>query len=436
MSVQEDIKSLVAMLPVWDSSIWEPLQQKKFKSAEEQLIELFRNFEPADWGTVQWKLLFVGAPAIRGELSPEEWGANVVPLLVRAIFRTANGKVVAQVLQSLPLPAIQEFLGILKREIAETSFVGGFEGLKTSNPSLYLFLSTAPSQELGVNFIEYPKELPRKKVEDRFIRLMPELKAALFSYEYAEIIFRASQKNHLSEEKTTLVARLVGRTLMGFVHLDDFTKALRDVLLVDTRISDAVTMEITQKIFSKLTFLIQEAYEPEVREELLPTQRETVNISFSPTTSRSSPRSSSSAPFVLHEEKSVAGGERKDSMRGFSLPFGLFKPKAPDPITSKASVETPKQVHYSEYRTSLAPGAGGEFINLETFGKTSATPMAATPLPVKAPITAPPTTAAPTLEATLQIKKTQAPPLPARTQPTPTKNESSPKVEGNTVDLR
>ncbi|GEM_PF-2992873 len=139
----------------------------------------------------------------------------------------------------------------------------------------------------------------------------------------------------------------------------------------------------------------------------------------SPTTTKSTV-----TPFVLHEEKPLTSEAKKEPMKGFSLPFGLFKPKAPESTISRASVEAPKQVHYSEYRSGGAPGGGGEFINLETFGKTSVAPKSVTPP------TPPPPSSSPATPLT--IKK----PDSAGLAKAPESGTGTPKIEKNTVDLR
>jgi len=167
------------------------------------------------------------------------------------------------------------------------------------------------------------------------------------------------------------------------------------------------------------------------------------------------------APLVLHEERALTADAKKETMKGFSLPFGLFKPKPPEAAaTPKVTVEAPKTVHYSEYRTNLSSGAGGEFINLETFGKmrpatdstkepvsppeiqgvdvrpssagganagaAPAKPNTSTVMPVAAP-------GFPMKESSLVIKKDAPQPLPRRS---PESESATPKVEGNTLDLR
>lgn len=306
--------------------------------------------------------------------------------------------------------------------------------------------------------------------KNRFLQrldILPQpIRDIAFSLEAGGVLQSIAEAHHLDRERTKGLLTHAGAVFFGFVHRTDFAKELGENLKLDPKIAVSIAEETERKVFSRISKELDEFYQPtagteEPQESMearltapLPNPEDAFFIKIrnrlpatvgTPTTTTKDD-ASPSAPFVLHEEKSVGEGVKKDSMKGFSLPFGLFKQKqgelAPTP---RATVEAPsfakatagkptkeeeKVVHYSEYRTNLAPGAGGEFINLETFGKTPATP------PVKTPITAPPTTTAPTSEATLQIKKTQAAPLPARTQPVPTRNGNSPKVEGNTVDLR
>lgn len=291
---------------------------------------------------------------------------------------------------------------------------------------------------------------------------LPEsIRAFAFSIEIGGILRSIAAAHHLDDRKSNQILAVTAGVFFGFVHRTDFAKEIADTLKLDMKIADSIADEIGRKVFAQIQTELDRFYQPTLTSE----ERENTAISVSeravkpelstpvflkprpvpaPVAPTPSSQGTANAPFVLHEEKSVIGEVKKDSMKGFSLPFGLFKPKAPEGAAPKASVEAPRTIHYSEYRTNLTPGAGGEFINLETFGKISAAPKVApsapplpsTPPPTKTPIVMPSTTATPTPEATLQIKKTQAAPLPARTQPISLKNESSPKVEGNTVDLR
>lgn len=298
------------------------------------------------------------------------------------------------------------------------------------------------------------------------------IRDAAFSLEIGMVLKSIAETHHLDPARTNALTRIVGAVFFGFVHRTDFAKELGEDLKLDPKIASSIADEVERKVFSRISKELDEFYQPatateEPREDIsegpsaqLPSPEDafflkiknrisaTATVPIPPKKEGALPN----APFVLHEEKSVAEGLKKDSMKGFSLPFGLFKQKQEESSpAARATVEVPKReveekkvVHYSEYRTSLTPGAGGEFINLETFGKTSAAPKVTpsapplpdAPLPIKAPIVTPSTAAIPAPEATLQIKKIQAAPLPARTQPIAMREGNSPKVEGNTVDLR
>lgn len=343
--------------------------------------------------------------------------------------------------------------------------------------------------------------------------LLPEsIRNFAFSLEIGGTLRSIAEAHHLNKERVDKILALSGAVLFGFVHRTDFAKEIGESVDLDAKIAQSIADEVGRKVFSRIQNELDEFYQPILTDEETPENRK--NTALTPDSSNfkipsftefhrtpskttlvpppppSAPTSVTTpavtTPFVLHEERGMAENAKKDQMKGFSLPFGLFKPKQSEaPSTPRVTVEAPtdasafakaspdkkeeaKTVHYSEYRSNLPSHAGGEFINLETFGvKTRMSPnkeestnitngtsksVAKTPvaqLP-NYPVTSSPPTTPISSDGTnkadvsnISIKKpviapqtNTVAPLPTRTQSVPTKNENSPKVEGNTVDLR
>jgi hypothetical protein len=312
--------------------------------------------------------------------------------------------------------------------------------------------------------------ISRTRALNRWDNLPLSLKEALSNPTLGESTISIARAAHLDDRRIAVFARLASYVLMGFIDKEDMVRELKESSELPAPTAAAIVDELYRKAFTPLQKDIESVYNPAHDEETDEdeariTSPELSKPSFeiphvTPRTSSSPSPTSSNAPFVLHEEKSFGTEIRKESMKGFSLPFGLFKSKqgeiAPTP---RATVEAPsfakatagkptkeekRVVHYSEYRTNLAPGTGREFINLETFGKTSVAPKAvvvptpapAVPSPAKTPLTPSQTPYLQTKETPLTIKKPEsAPPLPSA-DPSPSHAANSPKVEGNMVDLR
>ncbi|MDP3974951.1 MAG: hypothetical protein Q8P88_01530 [Candidatus Jorgensenbacteria bacterium] len=299
------------------------------------------------------------------------------------------------------------------------------------------------------------RTISQTQVLKRWDSLPYPLKEALANPTFGESVISIAHASHLDDRKTVALARLTSYVLFGFIDAEETVKELRESCDLPTPTASVIVDELRRKVFAPLRREIESAYNPvlpdETDEEVGPVSRPTLSApSFassrvSPPVARTSipapslPLSRSvNAPFVLHEERQVGEEARKESMKSFSLPFGLFKPKQNEfAQTTRATVEVPRKgpeekkvVHYSEYRTNLTPSVGGEFINLETFGKTSATSKIAAPL---IPQTEQPSQMK---ESVLPIKKNESSPLPPHTTLSSSNAGSLPKVEGNTVDLR
>ncbi|MFH0806647.1 MAG: hypothetical protein V1885_02910 [Candidatus Brennerbacteria bacterium] len=306
----------------------------------------------------------------------------------------------------------------------------------------------------------------KNKFLERLDALPESIRNLAFSLEIGGVLQSIADAHHLDQKKTDKVLALTAAVFFGFIHRTDLAREIEQGANLDTKIAQSITEEIGRKVFSRVETELDEFYQPALAGEDVRETRESSSPESKPRglgtpsflrfkdrpssvlipASAGKGASPSNAPFVLHEEKALSGETRKESMRGFSLPFGLFKPKqgefAPAP---RATIETPsdakapaskptkeegKVVHYSEYRTNLSPGTGGEFINLETFGKTLVAPkVAMSPLIPEQPSTQ-------TKETPLQIKKSESlPPLP-KISPLSSGTGGLPNVEGNVVDLR
>ena len=378
-----DVKNFITIFPVWDNSVWLPLQKKQYDVARQNLKIVISGFNNEEKKRTFWLGLLKGVPAARGTLTETEWQTEIRPLLIKTALDVLNGRELSNVYQGLDLPEqLELILFSLKNAYGDTS-EERLVWLKSTKPSLYTLLIASPAQELGINpKIDYHLFLLQKSIS-RYDSLTQILRNQFFSYENSETLYRIGRNNHLTDEKISLLARLVGRVLLGFLHIEDFKKEIVSTLFIDPRTADILFQEIQEKIFLYLRNEIKTAYEPldetttKIRigaekaisledisdsgEKPIPVEitSESVQTETEPTPS--------SAPLILHTEEFLTEEERPVN-RGFLGMLGFFKSRRQNETKTpeiRAQIETfgdkkkekteKRVVHYSEFRTQLTP---------------------------------------------------------------------------------
>ncbi len=460
------------MLPTWDESIWAPLQKKQFTAAERGLESLLSGFSLEDWEAVYWEGVFSGLPMVLGDLSDDDWTKNAQPALVRAVLNSANGKAFSIVLQNLSPDSQDRFERLFWRSIPGQTDNSKLGWLKTQRQSIYNFVIAAPGQDIGL----YPKSLGDSNLEKTLkrYRFIPDnLRRAMYSYEGAETTYRTCINHHLSDDKTSQVAAVVGQVILGFVHPDDLLKTLQEKLGIDQRICDEIASDIEAGIVGGLTGSISSIYEP--MGEIKPTAERVVSLENIggaeeeesipvETSSVTLKEQKTETPFILHEEIVPEGNiaSQKSVFRSVTAPLGGFflkkRPATGEPRSAFAKLEIPgikseekRVVHYSETRTPLGALEEPAFLNV---GEVK-------PLPEEMPIPAAAGTLSETMGKPAMTIKPKAENMPEKTFAAPTAvkpmvassdpqtspagvatpailgaiKKPEPKIEGNTVDL-
>ena len=80
-------------IPVWDSSVWDPLQNRDYVNAEKSLATIFGEYDTERWKNIYWAGLLNGIPLFRGDLTLGEWQSDALPLVVRTIRKTISASV-------------------------------------------------------------------------------------------------------------------------------------------------------------------------------------------------------------------------------------------------------------------------------------------------------------------------------------------------------
>ncbi len=374
-------------IPILDDSVWEPLQKKNYADAELALGSILESLSPHEWNVVFWAALIEGFPIVRGELTEKEWRENVQPMLARLVLQIASGEATANIFSELvSYPDTAQKFETLLIYTSTTADVESEIKIKKINRPLYTFLIASPAQELFSPLSPYRiARISSVVVSQRYTTIPEKLKDELFSYATAEDIARIAGEQHLSPEKTNVIATLTGRVLLGFLHLEDMKKEIQKTLDLDPRLTDAVYQALDKKIFSEFKDEIHEVYDPVIiqtkpsetgsspepeektitfagleKDALGPEENVPVRISSAPIEEKKEDN-----PFVLQEEKPLetAGGTMTGKKFSFSL-GGFFKPKKKDESVSREPVKAKielfggdkdekRVIHYSELRTPL-----------------------------------------------------------------------------------
>lgn len=105
-------------------------------------------------------------------------------------------------------------------------------------------------------------QIPRQQVLERWDSLPDNLREALVSPFNGDFIWRLGEKNHLSEEKISMIATTAGDVIFGFIRPEDLASELQETLEIDPRIANAISKEINQRIFFPLHNEIRKVYSP------------------------------------------------------------------------------------------------------------------------------------------------------------------------------
>lgn len=139
--------------PVWEETVWEPLQNKDFQKAGLALQKILAVKEAPDWADIDWDSLITGPESFRGNLAQFEWD-NFKPWIYEAVFEAATADSLAFLFQNIPTEMRSVIQKGILNAISQKAEVAGMETekwLESSKPSIYRYLKTNLAQDLGVN---------------------------------------------------------------------------------------------------------------------------------------------------------------------------------------------------------------------------------------------------------------------------------------------
>lgn len=104
----------------------------------------------------------------------------------------------------------------------------------------------------------------QKELEERFRRLPPELRSALFGVDVAETMSEIGKKYGLNIEQTGFVAEETGYVILGLRRPQEFTRAISERLKIDIEKTRNIAHDINLEIFAPLRESLKTAHQFDV----------------------------------------------------------------------------------------------------------------------------------------------------------------------------
>lgn len=89
---------------------------------------------------------------------------------------------------------------------------------------------------------------PTEQTDELFDKLAPELRAAIFSEDNAELISQIAKRYKIADEQIPQFAILVGNILLGLLSPDNFPKALEQELKIPGEQTAFISQEVNRLI--------------------------------------------------------------------------------------------------------------------------------------------------------------------------------------------
>lgn len=110
------------------------------------------------------------------------------------------------------------------------------------------------------------RNIPRKKVLERWDELSQALKDAMASSDNSQLVWTICELHHIPEDKRYDILTLVGDVMFGFIHAVDLSREIIEATGIPPKTADAIVEEINHKIFAPLRGDIEKAYTPHTKE--------------------------------------------------------------------------------------------------------------------------------------------------------------------------
>lgn len=358
-----DYMELLRAVPLWDESVWIPLQKKDFQGSMERLYALLGTYTKETIKRVFWKQIIEGNEKIRGEVTSDEWFREVTPEIARMIFLVGEQDLVEQIQTSLSTsPEILNYFEFLLVEsIPGDNIEEKSEYLSKEKPWFRTFLLASPLNALTEgSLVPISSEIPRVKnrnVAERIGLLSDSLKGLFFSQNIVKEIFSIAEVRKINSEGVVNMSYFLGLTLLGFEEPEKLSEHIERYCNLPSAEAEVLAGELRRRIvdtYAEETESLKKSVESVIKEKEITvpiaTAEETkeapvkVNKIEFPKAIPEEPKTPTepNAPFILFKGQDASPKADTGSSafsKGFSLPFGFFKGRKPVAETPKVSVK-------------------------------------------------------------------------------------------------
>src|SRR3989304_5718741 len=104
--------------------------------------------------------------------------------------------------------------------------------------------------------------IPREQITKRLQSLLETLGDAYFSEKTADVIGRTCQLRDINEDLMSIIARLAGRVLLGYLRPENFVAEIQKETGVSEMTAQLVAHDIDGEIFSNVRLELKKLYPP------------------------------------------------------------------------------------------------------------------------------------------------------------------------------
>lgn len=246
----EEIREMLVTAPVWDSIVWDAIQQGDYALTESRFADLLKGeLESGEWSKVYWDGILSGIPSFRGDVEILSWSTSVLPALARAILKTATPRNLEIVYQSLSLERARGLHSLFITSIPGNDLLKKKVWLQEQNPTLLKFFNTNIA---GFSLEAVSENLLSRQGFSRAQVLPENLLRVLFSSEVAAKINEISETNKLTEDQTRNVAIICGSAILGLMKISDLPKTIQEKCRTEEALSLLIEKSLEEKVLASL----------------------------------------------------------------------------------------------------------------------------------------------------------------------------------------
>ncbi len=111
------------------------------------------------------------------------------------------------------------------------------------------------------------KEYSKEQLQELYKVLPENLKKVVFSEKTSETVNKICLKNQLEKEKVEKITEYLNHVLLGLLSPENFEKALKEKIGLESNTVEKINQEIYQSIFFPLKEVLQKLYKTESKDK-------------------------------------------------------------------------------------------------------------------------------------------------------------------------